>query len=165
MEVDDNWKGIKMEKITRRKFMESAALIVITPAIVIGKSEQGRLSEADLQKISQDVKAAVMGKVLKKLKTTEFPDSLSIPSPKKLQKVFGKGSMILDSKSRDDVISDGEWHHFFYNKVGDVEEMYLDGKKMTSVSIDMDCEILQYRREQCGVVVEEEFWFRNRIDA
>jgi len=59
----------------------------------------------------------------------------------------------------------GKWHHFVYQRVGDVEEIYLDGKKVTSIVVNENYEILKYRREQVGVIVDEEFWFRKTDNA
>lgn len=69
-----------------------------------------------------------------------------------------------------------QWHHFVYNRVGSVEEIYVDGKKVSLVftavlcdvlSSDKNCEIKDYyfTINKVGNVVEQKFRFRNKNNA
>ena len=61
-----------------------------------------------------------------------------------------------------------QWHHFVYHRVGNVEKVYIDGEVdeiMTVFDISSslaNCEIKNYHRNQVGVIVEEEFWFKGK---
>jgi len=104
----------------------------------------------------------------------DVPHMPSVKPPKP-DNVFGKGSISfvgIDDYievSEKDVELQGDftlsvWHHFVCNRVGDIEEMYIDGKKVDDIAVSslIHC-ILNFRREQVGVLVEEEFWFRRKV--
>lgn len=96
-----------------------------------------------------------------------------------LQKQFGTKSIRLDGTdnyievSEEDVrlpedfvkgLKYNHWHHFVYNRVGNLEEVCIDGEIDEIMVLDdfSDCEIKNYRRVQVGILIEEEFWFRNK---
>ncbi len=55
------------------------------------------------------------------------------------------------------------WGHFVCNKVGVIEEIFVDDKKVFSFVISsVVYDIKNYRREQIGSIVKEEFWFRKK---
>jgi len=104
----------------------------------------------------------------------DMPPMLPVKPPKS-DKVFGKDSMSLVGSddyievSGKDVELQGDfalsvWHHCVYNKVGSVEEMYIDGKEILPLVISTeDCDIMNFRRTQVNLLVEEEFWFRRKV--
>jgi hypothetical protein len=59
-------------------------------------------------------------------------------------------------------LDSGKWHHFIYTRVGDKEEMYLDGKKVTSIVFDEGYDIKNFCITVVGDVSQEEFWFRRK---
>jgi len=100
------------------------------------------------------------------------------PMPKvKPPRLFGTKSMSLVGVddyievSEEDVELQGDftiipnvWHHCVYNRVGSVEEMYIDGKEILPLVISTeDCDIMNFRRTQVNLLVEEEFWFRRKV--
>ena len=74
------------------------------------------------------------------------------------------------NRTEHNIVDDvGKWHHFVYHRVGNVEKVYIDGEVdeiMTVFDISSsleNCEIKNYHRNQVGVIVEEEFWFRRKV--